>query len=145
MSFGLSVGDIAATISVTQDLLQLDEFYPAQDSPIDILKHLKALLIRFRDVRPRNNNASQAQYHALMEVSSQCQIALEHFRDSGCLNTSNYSTNWSVANRTVNGISTIWSPKVLVTFRAEITGHLLSLIMLDNFNKYAQYSLMNYC
>ncbi|KAH7369731.1 hypothetical protein BKA65DRAFT_486888 [Rhexocercosporidium sp. MPI-PUGE-AT-0058] len=133
MSFGLSVGDISTTISITNELLKVDELrIPGQDSPIDILAHLKELLVRFRNAKP-HNSSYQVQYNAFLEVSSQCQTALEQFRNCGRLQNKSNGGNWSVISR-VEGPSTTWSPKVLTAFRAEITGHLLSLIMLDNLN-----------
>lgn len=136
MSFGLSVGDISTTISITNELLRVEELHvPGQESPIDILAHLRELLVRFRNARPRNSSY-KVQYNAFLEVSSQCQTALEQFRDSGRLQNKSNGGNWSVISTRVEGPSTTWSPKVLTAFRAEITGHLLSLIMLENLNKY---------
>ncbi|KAL5323210.1 hypothetical protein ACEPPN_007743 [Leptodophora sp. 'Broadleaf-Isolate-01'] len=134
MSFGLSVGDISTTISITNELLRVEELHvPGQESPIDILAHLRELLVRFRNARPRNSSY-KVQYNAFLEVSSQCQTALEQFRDSGRLQNKSNGGNWSVISTRVEGPSTTWSPKVLTAFRAEITGHLLSLIMLENLN-----------
>ncbi|KAL5320208.1 hypothetical protein ACEPPN_011009 [Leptodophora sp. 'Broadleaf-Isolate-01'] len=133
MSFGLSVGDISTTILITNELLKVDELrIPGQDSPIDILAHLKEVLVRFRNARP-HNSSYQVQYNAFLEVSSQCQTALEQFRNCGRLQNKSNGRNWSAISR-VEGPSATWSPKFLTAFKAEITGHLLSLIMIDNLN-----------
>jgi len=135
MSFGLSVGDIATTLSLTQDLLQLHELdVVGEDNPIDILRRFQSILAELRNVRPRNNS-SWIQYQALLEVASQCQIGLEQFRNLARFQSNDNGGIRSMSNRALEGTSPIWSQKTLTTFRAEMSGHLLSLILLNNFNR----------
>jgi hypothetical protein len=139
MSFGFSTGDITSALSITRKLLQdADLNQPGEDSLTETLKSLEAILLKFQKLK-LSNRTSQPQYNALVEVSSQCQTSLERFlsyRRPVVLDKTKIKPQALLVHRDSKfSKPSNWSQKTLKSFRAEITGHVLSLVLLDSINE----------
>jgi len=137
MSFGFSIGDLTAAISISRKLSAVPELRDSgKDSLAEILQRLEAILIKVQELKPPNN-ISRVQYHALIEVSSQCQASLDKFVDLSRLrDPGDRGRPYLLKSlNTSQGKLRKWSQKAITTFRAEITGHLLSLTLLNNVNE----------
>jgi ferredoxin-NADP reductase len=131
-AFGFSVGDFIAGIKLVKDLIDsLDEAAGAGPAYRRLAAELRSLERALTEVKNLRIHPSQAaQKVALEQAASQCQDCIETFF---CENTKFSNTLGALATKSkwrTNLCKFQWAvckPDAVSKFRAEITGHVLTV------------------